>query len=202
MNPVTETRLDKEWINTLDPIQFDGDIQVISDRRTIDRVVRHLMQHRELGFDTETRPAFRKGIRHPVALLQLATRDTAYLFQLMRTGLPPSLVQLLESHKIRKLGIGIRDDIIKLQERAPFQAGGFTDLSELAHEKGIVQVGARALVARYLRRRLTKSAQRSNWATPELSDRQLQYAATDAWICLKLYPLLLADHRVYPPEEA
>lgn len=201
MNPVSEIRIDREWINSLDPIHFGGEIEVVSDRRRVDKVVHHLMQHRELGFDTETRPAFRKGVKHPVALLQLATRDKAYLFQLMRTGLMPSMVELLESAKIRKLGIGLRDDLVKLQERAPFQPKGFVDLSQLAHDKGIVQVGARALVARYLRRRLTKSAQRSNWATPELTERQVNYAATDAWICLKLYPLLLSDSRQYSPRE-
>ncbi len=201
MNPVTEVRLDKEWINTLSPIQFEGTIKVISDRREVDRVVHHLMQARQLGFDTETRPAFKKGISHPVALLQLATRENAYLFQLLRTGLTPSLVELLSTPRVKKIGIGVRDDIVKLRERVPFQAGGFVDLSEIADSKGIVQVGARALVARYLRHRLIKSSQRSNWASPRLTERQLRYAATDAWICLKLYPLLLADHRDYSPQE-
>lgn len=201
MNPVTEVRLDKEWINTLSPIQFEGNIKVISDRREVDRVVHKLMQVRQLGFDTETRPAFKKGVNHPVALLQLATRDTAYLFQLLRTGLTPSIVELLSSPRVKKIGIGVRDDIVKLRERVPFQPGGFVDLSEIADNKGIVQVGARALVARYLRHRLIKSSQRSNWAAPRLTERQVRYAATDAWICLKLYPLLLADHRDYSPGE-
>lgn len=201
MNPVTEVRLDKEWINTLSPIQFEGNIKVISDRREVDRVVHKLMQVRQLGFDTETRPAFKKGVNHPVALLQLATRDTAYLFQLLRTGLTPSIIELLSSPRVKKIGIGVRDDIVKLRERVPFQPGGFVDLSEIADNKGIVQVGARALVARYLRHRLIKSSQRSNWAAPRLTERQVRYAATDAWICLKLYPLLLADHRDYSPGE-
>jgi ribonuclease D len=126
-------------------------------------------------------------------LLQFSTETTAYLFQLKKTGFPGILVSFLENAGISKIGVGIKNDIEKLQELRSFNPGGFIDLSKIASEKGIIQVGLRGLTARYTGHRITKTAQKTNWAHPQLTWKQQIYAASDAWICLRIYPKLKAD---------
>jgi ribonuclease D len=150
-----------------------------------------------VGFDTESKPAFKKGISYPISLLQLATHDTAYLFQLKKTGFSDALADFLANEKFKKIGIGVNADIEKLQELKKFIPRGFIDLSKIAKDKGIIQVGARALTARYLGRRLVKTAQKTNWAQPQLSWKQRVYAAADAWVCLQVYPRLSSDATDY-----
>ncbi len=200
MNPISTLRLDKEFINTLPPLTFKGRIIEVMDRSSADRIALELMNYELLGFDTESRPSFRKGVTYPVALIQLASEDTAWLFRLRFCGFSENLLKLLSSTHVKKLGIGLRDDISRLKDIRDFQPGGFIELCDLAADKGIIQVGARPLTARYLHHRLIKSSQRSNWAAPTLTGKQKAYAATDAWVCLKLYPKLLADSRSYAQE--
>lgn len=201
MNPISTLRLEKDFINTLPPLIFKGRIIEVTDRASADRIALELMEHKLLGFDTESRPSFRKGVSYPVALIQFASEDTAWLFRLRFCGFSQNLLKLLSSSQVKKLGIGLRDDISRLKEIRDFLPGGFVELSDIAEKKGIIQVGARPLTARYLHHRLIKSSQRSNWAAPKLTEKQQTYAATDAWVCLKLYPKLIADSRIYAPAE-
>lgn len=199
MNPIATSRLEKEFINALPALAFTGRIVEVTDRETADNVVEHLLSQKILGFDTESRPSFRKGISYPVSLVQLATEDTAWLFRIRFTGLTRGLLKLFCNEHVKKLGIGVHDDIARLKDLQDFKPAGFVDLSDIARDKGIIQVGARPLTARYLHHRLVKSSQRSNWAAEQLTNKQRNYAATDAWVCLKLYPRLLADTRDYSP---
>jgi len=118
---------------------------------------------------------------------------TSYLFQINGNGLIPLLEPLLTSNNIKKIGIGLAHDINKLKGFNGITLRGLIDLSMLAQGKGIIQTGARGLTARYLQKRLVKTAQTTNWARLELSDKQKNYAATDAWVCLKIFPLLMKD---------
>ncbi|GEM_PF-876518 len=199
VEPFLENRISKDYINTLPPIRFCGRIELINHPDQVRKATRHLRRHRVLGFDTESRPAFKKGESYPISLIQLATPDTVYLFHLAHIDIDDRLARILSSKRIKKVGIALNNDLEKLNELRPMKTAGFVDLSRLAAEKGIVQQGARSLAARYLHQRLIKSSQRTNWARPELSEKQKFYAATDAWICLELYALILADRRVYPP---
>ena len=92
------------------------------------------------------------------------------------------LVELLSNPDIVKVGVGVQDDIRRLNELYRFKQASFYDLSAEMKKKGLIQSGARALTARYLGRKLVKSAQKTNWAYSHLTERQLEYAATDAWI--------------------
>lgn len=186
-------RFSREYINSLPPVKFQGIVKIIESPEEEEEVVNKLRKEPLVGFDTESKPAFKKGVSHPISLVQLATHDTAYLFQLKKTGFSDALAELMADENTKKIGIGVQADISKLKELKEFKAGGFIDLSDIAKEKGIIQVGARALTARYLGRRLVKTAQKTNWAQPSLTRKQQSYAASDAWICLKIYPLLLAD---------
>jgi ribonuclease D len=170
---------------------------MVTSEQQAEDALKHLMEETWIGFDTESKPSFTKGTSYPVSLVQFSTQETAYLFQLRKTGFTNGLVELLENKQIKKIGVGIKTDIVKLQEQRPFIPSGFVDLSELAAAKGIIQVGVRGLTARYLNRRLPKTAQKTNWARSELTMKQQLYAASDAWICLKIYPIILKDTTDY-----
>jgi len=174
-------------------LRFPGEIRVVDRPEGVEPMARDLAREPLLGFDTETRPTFLKGQKHLPALVQLATADRAYIIQLRRAGFTAALIALLSDPKVLKIGVGVRDDLTALQQLSPFMPQGFVDLGDLAKSKGIAQRGARSLTARFLQGRLSKSVQTSNWAVKDLSERQKTYAATDAWVCLRIYPLLLAE---------
>jgi ribonuclease D len=197
MELLQENRLSREYINELPIVRFEGEVVLVDEPQQAETVVRRLSGERCVGFDTESRPAFKKGESYPVSLVQLATHDTAFLFQLEKCGFPDTLAELLADGTIKKIGVGIKHDIEKLQELKKFTSAGFIDLSKIAKEKGIIQIGARSLTARYLGCRLVKSSQKTNWAKRHLTRKQQLYAAADAWICLEIYPRLKADKTDY-----
>jgi len=190
-------RLSREYINSLPIIRFEGKVVVVNLTEQEEEVIQQLRSETCVGFDTESKPAFKKGISYPTSLVQLATHDTAYLFQLDKIGFSDGLVDFLSDGSIKKIGIGVKNDIKKLQELREFTPAGFIDLSQIAKGKGIIQIGARGLTARYIERRLAKTAQKTNWAQSQLTRKQQIYAACDAWICLEIYPHLMADNTDY-----
>jgi len=193
MEPILLNRLSKDYINSLPIVRFEGKVVMVTSEEQANEVLDDLMNEPFLGFDTESKPSFTKGTCYPVSLVQIATHDTAFLFQLKKTTFTDKLVDLFQDENIKKIGVGVKNDIAKLQELKPFTPGGFVDLSQLAAEKGIIQVGVRGLTARYIRHRLAKTAQKTNWAKSKLTTKQQIYAASDAWICLQIYPHILKD---------
>ena len=179
-------RISKEVIQDLPLLAFEGPIQVLTDSKEARRVARRLLREPVLGFDTETRPSFRKGVEYEVALLQLATRDECFLFRLNHLSLPDYLQRLLASPHSIKIGVALRDDIRALRRLNEFNPQGFVDLSEVGRQLGIVTVGLRNLAAILLKVRISKKAQLSNWERSELDTAQRTYAATDAWICVEM----------------
>lgn len=197
MEKFEKNRLSKEFINSLPVIKFNGKVRLINKEDEAEKIVKILKKEQFLGFDTESKPSFRPGISHPISLIQIATFDTAYLFQVNGNGIYPHIKSLLVSQKIKKIGVGLAHDITKLKGFNGISLDGLVDLSTIAKEKGIIQTGARGLTARYLNKRLVKTARTTNWAKEILSEKQKIYAATDAWICLMIYPLLLNDKTDY-----
>jgi ribonuclease D len=179
--------------NDLPILRFPGEIRMVDRPEGLEAMALDLNREPRLGFDTETRPTFVKGQKHLPALVQLAAEDRVYIVQLRRTELREPLIELLSDPRLLKIGVGIRDDLLALQLLRPFQPQGFVDLGDLARVRGIEQRGARSLTARFLNGRLSKAVQTSNWAAANLTERQKIYAATDAWVCLKIYPLLLKE---------
>jgi len=188
-----QNRLSRDYVNSLPIIRFEGEVKVINDVSSASKIIKKLSREKMLGFDTESKPSFKPGVSHPISLIQISTLKTSYLFQVNGNGLIPLLEPLLTSPKIKKVGVGLAHDINKLKGFNDVTLDGLIDLSLLAKEKGIIQTGARGLTARYLQKRLVKTAQTTNWARSELSEKQKNYAATDAWVCLKIYPLLKKD---------
>ena len=176
-----------EEVNQLPLVQFTGEIVVIDDLENQDRAVDELMDYEVLGFDTETKPTFRKGVKRWVAIIQLATQDKAYIFRVFKSEIGEKLIKLLEREDIIKVGVALDDDLKGINELKPFRPGGFVALEKKVKEFGILNNGLRKLSGIILDRRISKSAQVSDWEAETLTEKQIIYAATDAWICLKMW---------------
>ncbi|HVU36796.1 MAG TPA: 3'-5' exonuclease [Opitutales bacterium] len=181
------TTIAREQVNALPLARYEGPITVISNPREVHAAVDYLRDETLLGFDTESRPSFRRGDNHPVALLQLAGAEKVYLFQLHQIEHLDPVLALLADPAIRKAGVAIRDDIRKLQELGWFVPANFVEISDLSRRLDVSVTGLRNLTAMFLGYRVSKGAQVTNWARPDLSSSQISYAATDAWISRLLY---------------
>ena len=185
--PGFDRRMSRAEINCCPIRRWEGRTIVVRDSADLEKAIDKLASESLLGFDTETRPAYRKGESYPPSLLQLAGRDEVFIFQLNHLGLAAPLRQLLADPDVIKTGVGLDFDIRELQKLSRFMAAGFFDLGNLAREKGIRNHGLRGLAAVFLGVRIPKGAQTSNWARDTLTPKQILYAATDAWIGRRLY---------------
>lgn len=181
-----------DYIRELPLLAFEGEINVVEDEHTFNDAIELLRQESILGFDTEKKPTFRKGDYHPTAMVQLASMREAFLFRLNKIGYPQPLFDLMEDPDMIKLGISIDDDIRALKKLCPFKPSGFYDLNDIAKEIGVKHIGVKKLAAIFLDKRISKGQQTSNWEIEELSLAQRKYAATDAWICLRIHQELRA----------
>jgi ribonuclease D len=179
--------IDKETINELPLKVFEGPIHIIDDPEKIKNVLPAIAGCRFLGFDTETRPSFKKGKKNKVALLQLATPQESFLFRINKIGLPKELRKILADPDIIKVGAAIHDDIKSLQKIKSFNPGGFADLQNLVRDFGIESLSLKKLAAIVLNFRISKSQQLTNWDAGELSEAQQKYAAMDAWVALQIF---------------
>ncbi len=179
--------ISKEEISELPLQHFEGNVVVVEDESRVEELVRELEQNSVIGFDTETKPSFQKGKMNQVSLLQFATPECGYLFRLNKTGLHPALIRLMENPNIEKVGVGIRDDIKGLQRLAPLNQGGFIELQDYVKEVGIEDTSLRKLAGLVLNFRVSKRQRLSNWEAPHLTDSQVIYAATDAWVAIELF---------------
>lgn len=183
----TRISITAEEINNLPLRSYTGKTSVISDPAKLARIIRDIEAFDVIGFDTETRPSFRKGQLYDVSLLQIATPVRVYLIRLNHTGLTNEIIGLLSNPKIVKAGVGIRDDLKALQKLRKFEPAGFHDLSVLAKQAGLQVESVKKLTALLLGFRISKSAQTSNWEVRTFTQKQIEYAATDAWVCLELF---------------
>jgi len=176
-----------EEISTLPLKAFKGKIILLQEEAKLAKAFDEIKEHEAIGFDTETRPSFKKGVIHKVSLLQIAIPEKVFLVRLNQTGMARPIVDFLENDAVQKAGIGIRDDIKALNRLSRFQPSGFTELSALAREAGLQVESVKKLAALLLGFRISKAAQTSNWEAATLTKKQLEYAATDAWVCLEIY---------------
>jgi len=177
----------KEELAGLPLKQCTGDIILVETPQMARIAADYLRGFPAIGFDTETKPSFNKGERHPVALLQLATEEKAFLIRLQKVGMPNEIMQLLTDQRCLKPGVAIHDDVKALQKVRHFKPAGFVELQQYARELGIQDFSLKKLCAIVLDFRISKSQQLSNWEAEELTDQQLVYAATDAYISLRIY---------------
>ena len=180
-------KVPNEIMPELPIISFEGEIIIIDSEDEISEAISYLKASEVLGFDTETRPAFKKGERHQVALLQLATNEKAILFRLNKIGLPADVLDILSDENIIKTGVAIRDDIKALQAHTGFTPGGFIELQTYVSEFGIDDNGLKKLTCNLLGFRISKKARLSNWEDEVYTEVQKKYAATDAWVSYEIY---------------
>lgn len=186
--------ISREEINALPLASFEGRIKLVTDARDLPKVIKVLERSEFVGFDTESRPAFVKGQRFPISLTQLADEKHAFLIRNQYMGWPKRLLDFLSSPDVLKIGVGITDDLrsMRSQIKARWEPGGFVELNSLVKEIGVVSQGVRKLTGLFLGFRISKSAQTSNWEKENLEEKQLKYAATDAWCCHQIYQHILS----------
>jgi len=192
MSRIIYNKYDKALISSLPVAQFPGRIIVILTPGETEKAVRYLLSQPILGFDTETRPSFKRGQQHKVALLQVSTIDTCFLFRLNHTGLTPALKRLLEDETVDKIGLSWHDDLNSLHKLGDFNVGRFIDIQNLVKQIGIEDLSLQRLYANLFGQKISKRQQLSNWEADILSDKQKMYAATDAWACIKIYNEILS----------
>lgn len=180
-------KFDKQRIATLPKEVFSGRIYTITTERDAEKAVNYLMTQPILGFDTETRPVFKRHMSHKVALLQVSTYDTCFLFRLNHIGLPDSIVRLLEDRTITKVALSWKDDIHGLLQRRQFKTGTFVDVQDEVTKIGIEDYSLQKLYANLFGKMISKRQQLSNWEADVLTDAQKAYAALDAWACIQIH---------------
>ncbi len=183
----------KEALAALPPLAFDGQIVVVDRPEQIDRACDELLREPLVGFDTESRPAFQRGVVNRIALLQLSTPTKCYLFRLNKIRLDKAILKILESNKVTKVGLSVAGDIRELETLRRFRPRGFVDLQTLAPTQGIAELSLAKIAAITLGRRISKAQRLSNWEAVTLTPAQQLYAATDAWACLAIHRALTRE---------
>ena len=184
-------KISNEQTALLPAVEFRGEIRIVEHERDIAAACKTLAEQPVIGFDTETRPSFRPGVTFRVSLLQLSTPTVCYLFRLNKIPLAKPILQLLEDRRVLKIGADVAGDLRSLRQIRHFRDGGFVDLQGIAPEWGIGEKSLRKLSAIVLGRRVSKAQRLSNWEAATLTDKQQLYAATDAWVCTRIYEQLL-----------
>ncbi|MBS1950012.1 MAG: 3'-5' exonuclease domain protein [Cytophagales bacterium] len=179
-----------EEINVLPLRAFEGDIILIDQPKEISKAFEFINEQPLVGFDTETKPVFVRGHQNKVALMQIALPEKVYLIRLNKVGITTEIIHFLENTNILKAGIALRDDIKALQRLKKFEPQGIVELAQLAKSSGLREEGVKKLTGLLLGFRISKVAQTSNWEASLLNEKQLSYAATDAWVCLEIYKSL------------
>ncbi|MBL7855433.1 MAG: 3'-5' exonuclease domain-containing protein 2 [Cyclobacteriaceae bacterium] len=190
--PPLKSNISNEELNELPLGMFTGKVVVVQEAARIKKILPELYDQEMLGFDTETKPVFVRGHSNKVALLQLALPEKVFLIRLQQTGMTDELAEFLESAAIEKAGVAIRDDLVALKKLRSFNPGGFVEITHLTKSVGLEAESVKKLTGLLLGFRISKSAQTSNWEAPTLTEKQIQYAATDAWVCLEIFRRLRA----------
>ena len=186
-----KNKVTKSEIALMPKIQFSGRIFVIYTENEVNKAIEFLKTQQIVGVDTETRPSFKRGMTHKVALLQIATSDTCFLFRLNRIGMPISLQEFLMSDTL-KVGLSLKDDFAMLRRREDVHAeeGNWIELQDYVGRFGIEDRSLQKIFANLFGKKISKAQRLSNWETETLSESQINYAATDAWACVEIYNCL------------
>ncbi len=185
------TTISKEQIAELETAVFPGRIIVIQSESEAIKAVSYLEKFDRIGFDTETRPSFTKGLVRKIALMQLSTQDTCFLFRLNLINIPDCLIRLLVAPEITKIGLSLKDDFAAIRKRIQLEPKGFVELQSFVKKFGIEDNGLQRIYAILFGERISKGQRLSNWEADILTEAQQKYAALDAWACLQIYNKLV-----------
>lgn len=192
--------ISKQQLAALPQAHFTGSIIVVDTPSAVESAVMQLRKADLIGFDTETRPSFKKGQTFNVALLQLSSHDVCYLFRLNRIGMPDSLRELLEDPTLTKVGLSIHDDFRNLRKTYDFEPAGFVELQTFVTRWNIIDKSLSKLYGILFGQRLSKSQRLSNWESEQLADAQQHYAALDAFACIQIFRHL--NEGLFNPSES
>lgn len=184
--------ISKDKIAALPTVTYDGYISLIDTPKEAKHAIEYLKTQPLLGFDTETKPMFRKGKPNKVSLVQISTDRRSFLFRVNKLGFIDELKDLLEDESVKKVGLSLKDDYGALRRLGDFNPGGFIDLQAYVKNFGIIDNSLQRIYAIVFGGRISKSQRLSNWEAPELSQSQMAYASIDSWSCLQLYRHLSA----------
>lgn len=177
----------KQQISTLPVSIFPGEITLIDTPQQASEAIACLKSQTLIGFDTETKPSFKKGEPNKVALMQLSTEDHCFLFRLNRLGILDDMAVLLEDESILKIGLSIRDDFHVMHRSSNIEPQGFVELQTLVKQYGIADTSLQKIYAIVFGEKISKAQRLTNWEAHNLTRAQQLYAATDAWACLRIY---------------
>lgn len=180
----------KEDIAALPVEEFPGRIFVIDTEKDADKAVEYLLKFPKVGFDTETRPSFKKGQYYKISLMQVSTEDTCFLFRLNQIGIPKSLEGFIKNDNVKKIGLSLRDDFAALRKRTNAEPVNFLDLQNFVGKFGIEDASLQKIYAILFNKKISKGQRLTNWEADILTDSQKKYASLDAWACLQIYNLL------------
>lgn len=180
-------RISREAMSELPIRRYEGSVHVVARLPDLRHAMQDILQESVVGFDTETRPAFRPGESYLPSLVQLATASAVYLVQVQQQDLFGAMGEILSSERIIKVGVSVADDLRNLKKLFEFDERSVMDLGKVAERHGLKQTGVRNLAGMFLGARIPKGAKITNWAARRLTPQQIAYAATDAWACRELY---------------
>jgi ribonuclease D len=191
-----KTKITKDEVNLMPVVIFEGKITLVDDLSKIDPAIEELKRSAVVGIDTETKPSFTRGTHHKVSLVQISTLDHCFLFRLNKTNFPPALSDFLADESVKKIGLSLRDDFSGLNKHHIFKPANFVDIQSIAQSYGIMELSLQKIYAILFGKKISKSQRLSNWESPELTEQQQRYAATDAWASLQIYLQLMTEQKL------
>jgi len=195
-----KTKITKDEVNLMPVVIFEGKITLVDEMSKIDPAIEELRRYPVVGLDTETKPSFTRGTHHKVSLVQISTLDHCFLFRLNKTNFPPALADFLSDESVRKIGLSLRDDFSGLNKHQIFKPANFVDIQTIAQSYGIMELSLQKIYAILFGKKISKSQRLSNWESPELTEQQQRYAATDAWASLQIYLQLMNEQKLSKTE--
>lgn len=181
----------KQELSALPMENYTGRIFLIDSEEKVIEAAESLRKEKILGFDTETKPSFKRGQTNNVALLQLSTHSETYLIRLNMVGLPEPIKAVLEDGSILKIGVSIHDDFHNLRKLYELTPAGFVDLQSFVKGFKIADNSLARIYAILFGMRISKGQRLTNWEAEELTAHQQAYAALDAIACIRIYEHLL-----------
>ena len=183
----------KDEIALLPVEEFKERIIVIQTEEDAEKAVRYLSDFDVVGFDTETRPNFRKGSSNKVGLMQISTYEVCFLFRLNIIGIPDSLRDFLLNPAVQKIGLSLKDDFNAIRKRCEIDPLGFIDLQSYVVRFGITDASLQKIYAILFGKKISKGQRLTNWEAEVLTINQQKYASLDAWACLLIYEVLYTE---------
>lgn len=179
--------IDKKCVAEMPNVTFAGAITVIERAEEVADAVSFLRRHDVVGFDTETKPNFRKGMTNRVSLIQVSTEDHSFLFRINKMGFTPELKEFMECEDVVKVGLSLKDDFHMLHQVGEFEPRSFVELQEMVKSYHIADASLQKIYAILFGHRISKGQRLTNWEAPTLTEPQMIYASIDAWACRHIY---------------